>query len=415
MILKWSISLSIKIIVFIDFFAVALVIPLIQTYFREAGIDTKLLGLISSAYMISQLCGTLLGGHIVDNLNKRTILLLSFTSSALSYLMIIVGFKFKSGVIMLLSRIVVGLFKNTYTVSTAIIAHVEVADAKVVSLGHLGATMTSAFIVGPILGGLLYKYMNILPCIVSSMLFLLNIALTFMLIPQDVCVIPLKEQKLSESNKNETFQSRMSDLWSRLLSISSIPNVGSLLTIRLMLSFFESATSSRSIIGYFEKRYNIEVAVLGYISSLSSCISILCDGFLLPSILSITSFISNTLFIPLLIFLSASFSIIEFFNTSIYLYVCITIIPQTLIQSVLGAKIKALQLESIATENFGKFLSVLSLLGTGVGVISPLYSAILFSNVDGIVYRPLVSAAHLMVLSFICFLLPLRDVKKKVI
>ena len=94
---------------------------------------------------------------------------------------------------------------------------------------------------------------------------------------------------------------------------------------------------------------------------------------------------------------------------------CITIIPQSLIQSVLGAKIKALQLESIATENFGKFLSVLSLLGTGVGVISPLYSAILFSNVDGIVYRPLVSAAHLIVLSFICFLLPLRDVKKKVI
>ena len=42
MILKWSISLSIKIIVFIDFFAVAIVIPLIQTYFREAGIDTKL-------------------------------------------------------------------------------------------------------------------------------------------------------------------------------------------------------------------------------------------------------------------------------------------------------------------------------------------------------------------------------------
>lgn len=44
---KWTISLIIKMIVFIDFFAVALVIPLIQSYFKEAGIDTKLYAFIS--------------------------------------------------------------------------------------------------------------------------------------------------------------------------------------------------------------------------------------------------------------------------------------------------------------------------------------------------------------------------------
>jgi MFS family permease len=409
--LKWSVSLYVKIIVFVDFFAVAIVVPLIQTYFKEANIDTKLYAFISSAYMISQFGGTLLGGHIIDKLDKRTILILSFISSAISYLLIIIGYKFKSGYIMLGSRIIVGLLKNTYTISTTILSQIETNEnEKVVSLGHLSAIMTAAFIIGPLLGSILFKYMKILPCIISSILFLINIIITLILIPKGICANLTKDNK--EVIETSSFRTRMSSLWSKFLSISRLPNVGSLLTIRLLLSLFESSCSSRNIISYMEKRYAIESHTLGYISSLSSIISITSDGFLLPSIISLSSRISNATIIPLLIFFSALFNIIEFFNSSIYLYICITIIPQTLIQSVLSSKIKALQLQAISSEHFGKFLSILSLLGTGIGVISPLYGALIFSYFDGIVYRPMISAGHLLLLSFICIWLPFRDEKK---
>lgn len=366
--------------------------------------------------MMSQLGGTLLGGHIIDKLNKRTILILSFVASAISYLMIIIGFKIQSGYVMLFSRVIVGLFKNTYTISTAIIAHEEKEEAnKIVSLGHLGAVMTTSFIIGPVLGGILFKHMKVLPCIISALLFVLNVILTLMLIPKDVCS-KIKDDKIAEKKEVEveTFTNNMINLWSRLVSISSLPNVGSLLTIRLLLSLFESACSSRSIVGYYEKRYNIETHILGYISSGSSIISICCDGFLLPFLLARTSFISNSTFIPLLIFCSASFSFVEFFNSNIYVYILITIIPQTLIQSILASKIKAIQLQSIPSDHFGKFLSILSLMGTGIGIISPMYGLIIWSNVDGVIYRPLVSAAHLVLLSFLCILLPLQNnVEKK--
>lgn len=367
--------------------------------------------------MMSQLGGTLLGGHIIDKLNKRTILILSFVASAISYLMVIIGFKIQSGYVMLFSRVIVGLFKNTYTISTAIIAHEEKEEAnKIISLGHLGAVMTTSFIIGPVLGGILFKYMKILPCIISALLFVLNIILTLMLIPKDVCVSKIKDDKIAEKKEVEveTFTNNMINLWSRLVSISSLPNVSSLLTIRLLLSLFESACSSRSIIGYYEKRYNIETHILGYISSGSSIISICCDGFLLPFLLARTSFISNSTFIPLLIFCSASLNAVEFFNSNIYVYILITIIPQTVIQSILASKIKAIQLQSIPSDHFGKFLSVLSLLGTGIGILSPLYGLWLWGNFNGVIYRPLVSAAHLVLLSFLCILLPLQNnVEKK--
>ena len=147
--IKWNVLLYIKMIVFLDFLAVAIVIPLMQSYFKEANIDTKLYAYISSTYMISQLIGTLLSGYWVDFFNKRTILLLSFLSSCISYLMIIIGFHYQSGYIMLISRVIVGLFKQTYTVSTTIIAHERKDNEKLMSteLGHLSAIMTTAFIV----------------------------------------------------------------------------------------------------------------------------------------------------------------------------------------------------------------------------------------------------------------------------
>jgi len=236
---------------------------------------------------------------------------------------------------------------------------------------------------------------------------------TIIFIPPDICKLEIKEQKVEVKSSNLSIISKIRSNLDMLISLSKLPNVSSLLTIRLILSLFESSCSSRNIIGYFEKRYNIEAYMLGYISSLSSIISVLCDGFILPSILLHTSFISNSRFISITIVLSSIFNGIEFFNKNIYLYIFITIIPQTLIQSILSSKIKALQLNSISSDHYGKFLSILSLLGTFLGVIAPLYSAVLFSTFDGYIYRPIISAVHLLLLSIICILLPIQDLKLK--
>ena len=49
-----SIIFTIKVLVFLDLFAVAILVPLLPSYFRNLGISTELYGLVSSVYSAAQ-------------------------------------------------------------------------------------------------------------------------------------------------------------------------------------------------------------------------------------------------------------------------------------------------------------------------------------------------------------------------
>ena len=72
-----SLLFWIKAVVFLDFFGVALVVPLLTSYFRDAGIDTKLLGILSSLYSLSQIFGGIIIGVLSDTQSKHDVLMLS--------------------------------------------------------------------------------------------------------------------------------------------------------------------------------------------------------------------------------------------------------------------------------------------------------------------------------------------------
>eukprot|EP00611_Tribonema_gayanum_P026751 TRINITY_DN6444_c0_g1_i5.p1 TRINITY_DN6444_c0_g1~~TRINITY_DN6444_c0_g1_i5.p1 ORF type:complete len:159 (-),score=57.89 TRINITY_DN6444_c0_g1_i5:537-1013(-) len=120
---------KIKILVTIDFLAVAILVPLLSSYFRELNISTEKYGLMSSAYSLSQLVGGLLLGALSDHVvSRRTILLVSFLGSAVSYWLVGVSHSFA---LLLLSRVVVGLVKQTMTVCTAMLAeHMHSSEEK---------------------------------------------------------------------------------------------------------------------------------------------------------------------------------------------------------------------------------------------------------------------------------------------
>lgn len=150
-----SLLLWIKIIVFLDFFGVALVVPLLTSYFFDAGITTKILGFLSSLYSISQLFGGLIIGIISDNQSKHDILMISLLGSALSYFIIGTSTNIS---LLFLSRIIVGLVKQTYTISTQIINDITQNSTELRSqeLGRLSAISTVSWILGISIYNLVY-------------------------------------------------------------------------------------------------------------------------------------------------------------------------------------------------------------------------------------------------------------------
>lgn len=105
--------------VFVDFFAVALVLSNFSSYYKDAGLSTKLYGIVSSVYAISQLIGSIVTGWLGDNISKRGILLVSFIGSGISYF--IVGWSRNVGML-IFSRVLVGLVKQTMSISTILIS-----------------------------------------------------------------------------------------------------------------------------------------------------------------------------------------------------------------------------------------------------------------------------------------------------
>jgi MFS family permease len=147
---------SLPILVFIDMFAVALVVPLLFQYYKYAGVTSATQReLLSSVFSASQIIGGILLGTLTDAgiLSKKTVLFVSFGGSALAYLMITYG----GFTALILSRIMVGLVKQTMTITTSMLAKCTSEDTRAKHMGRLESSVSAAWILGPSTGAVLFK------------------------------------------------------------------------------------------------------------------------------------------------------------------------------------------------------------------------------------------------------------------
>ncbi|CAM9872161.1 unnamed protein product, partial [Hapterophycus canaliculatus] len=155
---------AIKLLFLIDFVSVATIMPLLSSYFKDLNISPEQYGLMSSVYSLSQIVGGLVLGALSDRImSRRSVLLLSFLGSALSYGAI--GLSSSLGMLVA-GRVVVGLVKQTMTISTAIVSEHTAKEHRSAELSKLTAGMTFAFMVGPAFGSFLYERNKKLPPLV---------------------------------------------------------------------------------------------------------------------------------------------------------------------------------------------------------------------------------------------------------
>jgi MFS family permease len=274
----------IKVVVFLDFFAVSLVVPLLSAYFRDAGVDTKLYGLITSLYSVSQLFGGVAMGIMSDIISKRDVLLLSFAGSAVSYLLVGTS---TSTYVLFGSRILVGLVKQTMTVSTSAISELTEGSTELRSkeLGRLSAISTASFIVGPSMGSILYRMDKRAPAVVAAACFVINMIICMVMMPQTGVMISTKSGKEKSSGKEQDTKaaaapSSITQFLSTVKDVAQIPGVLTILSIRILVSFLESGTSSKLIVNYYEGRFGVQTYQLGFMSTAWALLSSLAQTFL---------------------------------------------------------------------------------------------------------------------------------------
>jgi MFS family permease len=199
----------VKFTVFLDMLAVGIFVPLLPYYWKELGIRSEMLGLVTSIYQLSQIVSGVILGWIGDHvIGRKAVLLLSFAGSAVSYLLAGIAYYYsksedsKSHGIMILiaSRVTVGLVKQTMTISRAVITALSSDADRTRSLSHLRACGTLAFMIGPSIGGMLAKWFDkAVPAFVAAGLFTFIYLLAVFLVPQkQMDAVPEEESKVQK-------------------------------------------------------------------------------------------------------------------------------------------------------------------------------------------------------------------------
>ena len=372
-------------------FAVSLVVPLLSSYFRDAGVDSKLYGLISSIYSLSQIASGFALAVLLDYIPKKNVLLVSFLGSGISYAL--VGLT-SSHSLLFGSRLLVGLVKQTMTISTGMIR--ENSDSSVKraeEMGQISALSKAVFVVGPTIGALLYKQNRSLPAIVSSACFAANAMVLLFIMPSNTIPIVNKsgDLKVAEkvNDKESFFQSAR--------ELLCLPDIGYVFVLRICIVFVESSMSSRNIMNYYESRFKLQTHQLGYIQSACMVLSILVQSFLISPIMKLfDSGLPSARYrlITCCVFCIICASLVEQCSDSFALYVSAGIVPSVAATTLLGALANSAFYDIVPAEHIGKGLGILSVCSSAIGVASPLYGSIVYDYFGGAANKGLVSASH---------------------
>lgn len=360
---KLSPSTTLLILVFIDMFAVSLVVPLLFQYYKSAGINSAgQRELLSSLFSTSQIIGGIIMGFVTDArfVRRRSLLFISFGGSALSYALIAYG-----GLAALVcSRIMIGLVKQTMTVTTAMSTRHTTRATRAQHMGRMSAVSTIAWIVGPSVGALMYRYVGPRsPALLACTLFLLNILLAAKWLPSD------------EDSETQTPRTGRISVLQKLRSCFTSHNLGMVVLARLIFTWVAKATNYSHLGNFYEDMYGLQPHHRGYISSYQQFLQFLVQSTLVAVVTRRSSGERQTIcfFTALLAF---TFLLERFRSLPLFLAVLCPLMSLSFGMTQLS--LQSLLTHVVPLHSLFSVLAALDVLQNAVSVTVPFYRTFLF-------------------------------------
>ena len=162
-------------VVMLDYGCVGAMRTVLPYYAKSLGAAATGVGALETIYGLGQIIGALLLGKLSDRRGRKVVLLMSFAGSAVGYGMAAIAVSTGSASLLLLSRLPVGLAKQTITASRSIISDVTSHADRASVMARLFSSMALGYACGPVLGGILLDGSSMveLPAMLYALLFVL--------------------------------------------------------------------------------------------------------------------------------------------------------------------------------------------------------------------------------------------------
>lgn len=168
----------------LDAIGAGLIIPILPDLLAEVtgGGDIGLLyGVMLVVYALMQFVFSPVLGALSDRFGRRPVLLLSLAGTLLDYLVMALS---PLGWVLVVGRAMAGITSANMAVASAYITDITPADQRAQRFGLVGAVMSTGFIIGPVIGGVLGAWWLRSPFLAAAAFNGLNLLVALFVLPE---------------------------------------------------------------------------------------------------------------------------------------------------------------------------------------------------------------------------------------
>ncbi|KFL32550.1 MFS transporter [Devosia riboflavina] len=168
----------------IDAIGAGLIFPILPELLTEltAGGDIGFLyGAMLAVYAIMQFIFSPVLGALSDRFGRRPVLLLSLAGTLLDYLVMALT---PLGWVLVVGRAMAGITSANMAVASAYITDITPPEQRAQRFGLVGAVMSTGFIIGPVIGGVMGAWWLRSPFLVAALFNGLNLAVALFVLPE---------------------------------------------------------------------------------------------------------------------------------------------------------------------------------------------------------------------------------------
>lgn len=162
---------------FVDVLGLTVILPLLHLYALAYNATPLQIGLVAAAFPLAQVVGVPVMGALSDRYGRKPLLLISQVSTFISFLMLAAAGSLE---MIILSRVVDGLFGANLATAQAAITDMTDDDTRAQGLGLTGAAFGLGFLFGPAISLFALEFSNSLaiPALIAATYSFLSILLT---------------------------------------------------------------------------------------------------------------------------------------------------------------------------------------------------------------------------------------------
>ena len=157
------------------------ILPELLTQLTEGGDIGFLYGAMLAVYAIMQFVFSPVLGALSDRFGRRPVLLLSLAGTLIDYLVMALT---PLGWVLVVGRAMAGITSANMAVASAYITDITPPDQRAQRFGLIGAVMSTGFIIGPVIGGVMGAWWLRSPFLAAAVFNGLNLAVAFFVLPE---------------------------------------------------------------------------------------------------------------------------------------------------------------------------------------------------------------------------------------